>query len=59
METDAPDVEAVDVGLDVRGRDGVFPGAHRVLVVVEHGDGDAVSLGERVDERRDRAVAVG
>ena len=36
----------------------VLAGAHRVLVVVEHGDVDAESLGERVDERRDRAVAL-
>src|SRR5690606_26169430 len=56
VDADAPEHGVLHRALDVRGGARVVTGGHGVLVVVEHAyvEPDA---GERVDERRDRAVA--
>ncbi|MCO5611506.1 hypothetical protein L7F22_065759 [Adiantum nelumboides] len=56
VDADAPEHLALDGALDVGRGAGVVTAAHRVLVVVEHAHVEA-DAGQRVDERRDRAVA--
>ena len=58
MHADAPERLVVDVRLDVRGRLGVDARRHRVLVIVANRDRDAERLRERVDESRERTVAL-